>query len=145
MPAQELLQKQPYSLDGQIGYLLRLAYQRHSVIFQHHTLMDLTPTQFAALVRIHEEKSCSQNLLGRKISVDVATIKGVVDRLNKKGLIALSPDPQDRRRTLISLKLKAKEMMDELYSAGELISDETLRLLTVPERDRLLQLLAKIS
>jgi len=103
-----------YNLEQQIGYLLRLAYQRHSVIFQHHMLLDLTPTQFSALVRINEEGSCSQNLLGRKISVDVATIKGVVDRLNKRGLIDLRPDPEDRRRTLISLKPKTKNMMDEL-------------------------------
>lgn len=134
-----------YNLERQIGYLLRLAYQRHSVIFQHHMLLDLTPTQFSALVRINEEESCSQNLLGRKISVDVATIKGVVDRLNKRGLIDLRPDPEDRRRTLISLKPKTKNMMDELCAAGEKISDETLRQLTASEQERLIQLLTKIS
>lgn len=134
-----------YKLEKQIGYLLRLAYQRHSVIFQHHTLLDLTPTQFSALVRINEEQSCSQNLLGRKISVDVATIKGVVDRLYKRGLIDLKPDPEDKRRTLISLKPKTKNMMNELHAAGEKISDETLRQLTASEQERLIQLLSKIS
>lgn len=134
-----------YKLEKQIGYLLRLAYQRHSVIFQHHTLLDLTPTQFSALVRINEEQSCSQNLLGRKISVDVATIKGVVDRLYKRGLIDLKPDPEDKRRTLISLKPKTKNMMNELHAAGEKISDETLRQLTASEQERLIQLLTKIS
>ena len=134
-----------YKLEKQIGYLLRLAYQRHSVIFQHHTLLDLTPTQFSALVRINEEQSCSQNLLGRKISVDVATIKGVVDRLYKRGLIDLKPDPEDKRRTLITLKPKTKNMMNELHAAGEKISDETLRQLTASEQERLLQLLSKIS
>ena len=134
-----------YKLEKQIGYLLRLAYQRHSVIFQHHTLLDLTPTQFSALVRINEEQSCSQNLLGRKISVDVATIKGVVDRLYKRGLIDLKPDPEDKRRTLITLKPKTKNMMKELYAVGEKISDETLRQLTASEQERLIQLLSKIS
>lgn len=134
-----------YKLEKQIGYLLRLAYQRHSVIFQHHTLLDLTPTQFSALVRINEEQSCSQNLLGRKISVDVATIKGVVDRLYKRGLVDLRPDPVDKRRTLISLKPKTKNMMNELHAAGEKISDETLRQLTASEQERLIQLLTKIS
>jgi len=138
-------EKTNYRLEEQIGYLLRLANQRHSVIFQHHTLMELTPTQFAALIRIHEEQSCSQNSLGRKISIDVATIKGVVDRLNKKGLIKLSADAKDKRRTLISLKPSTKAMIDELFSVGKVISDETLRPLSTPERERLLQLLAKIS
>jgi len=77
--------------------------------------------------------------------VDVATIKGVVERLKKKGLVALQPDPNDKRRTLISLKPKAKLLMDELFSVGNTISDETLRPLTAAERERLLQLLNKIS
>lgn len=138
-------EKSKYQLEKQIGYLLRLANQRHSLIFQHHTLMDLTPTQFAALVRIYEEKSCSQNSLGRKTSVDVATIKGVVDRLKNKDLISIRPDPKDKRRTLISLKPETESMMEELYRVGENISDETLRPLTPSEQDRLLQLLTKIS
>jgi len=141
----ELTEKTDYRLEEQIGYLLRLANQRHSIIFQHHCLMELTPTQFAALVRLNEEESCSQNSLGRKISVDVATIKGVVDRLNKKGLIALSTDPKDKRRTVISLKPKTKKMINELHGVGNVISDETLRPLSMSERERLLQLLAKIS
>jgi len=138
-------EKPEYQLDKQIGYLLRLANQRHSLIFQHHTLMELTPTQFSALIRLYEENSCSQNSLGRKISVDVATIKGVVDRLNKKDLVTLQRDPKDKRRTLIGLTPKAERMMDELFSVGTMISDETLRALTTAERERLLQLLQKIT
>ena len=138
-------EKPYYQLDKQIGYLLRLANQRHSLIFQHHTLMELTPTQFSALIRLYEENSCSQNSLGRKISVDVATIKGVVDRLNKKDLVTLQRDPKDKRRTLIGLTPKAERMMDELFSVGTMISDETLRALTTAERERLLQLLQKIT
>jgi len=137
-------EKAEYSLENQIGYLLRLAYQRHSVIFQHHALMDLTATQFSALIRIQEEETCSQNHLGRMISVDVATIKGVVDRLNKKGLITLNADPGDKRRTLISLKPETQTMMEDLRTMGVQISEETLRPLNTTERERLLQLLGKI-
>jgi len=36
-------------------------------------------------------------------------------------------------------------MMDELCTAGEKISDETLRQLTASEQERLMQLLTKIS
>lgn len=134
-----------YKIDQQIGYLLRLAHQRHSMIFQQHMIADLTPTQFSTLVRIHEEKSCSQNLLGRMISVDVATMKGVIDRLKKKGLINLDADPTDKRRTLISLTSDTEEMMGDLLKTGSKISEETLRPLTETEKNRLLQLLTRIT
>jgi len=137
--------REHYRLDDQIGYLLRLANQRHTAIFQHHTVAGLTPTQFAALVRVAERGECSQNHLGRLTSMDVATIKGVVDRLRKKDLVSLSPDPRDRRRTVIRLTEKAASMIDRLHTVGRDISDETLRPLTESEKKRLIKILKKIG
>ena len=42
--------EEAYRLDDQVGYLLRLANQRHTTIFQANTVDGLTPTQFSALV-----------------------------------------------------------------------------------------------
>ncbi|MBV1896693.1 MAG: MarR family winged helix-turn-helix transcriptional regulator [Rhodobacteraceae bacterium] len=134
-----------YRLDSQIGYLLRLASQRHANIFQHHSVLDLTPTQFAALIRVSEVGECSQNHLGRMTSMDVATIKGVVGRLQRKDLVTLRSDPKDKRRTIIALSNKAAAMIDQLHDIGEDISNETLRPLTNNEKTRLLQILEKIS
>lgn len=115
------------------------------MIFQQHMLSDLTPTQFSALIRIHKEKSCSQNHLGRMISVDVATMKGVIDRLKKKGLIDLNEDPSDKRRILISLAPETEEMIEGFQKIGSKVSEETLRPLTASEGNRLIQLLTKIT
>jgi DNA-binding MarR family transcriptional regulator len=134
-----------YKLDEQVGYVLRLASQRHAAIFHDHTLEGITPTQFSALVRIAEIGQCSQNRLGRLVSMDVATIKGVVDRLNKKGLVRLAPDETDKRRTSISLTEKAQGMIDGLRETGLSITEETLKPLSTAERATLLRLLKKIS
>lgn len=88
--------KIPYRLTAQAGYNLRRANQRHVGIFMRH-VQGLTPTQFAALARLAELGPLSQNRLGRETAMDSATIKGVVGRLRAKGLVALSPDPADRR------------------------------------------------
>lgn len=134
-----------YHLDSQIGYLLRMASQRHANIFQHHSVLSLTPTQFAALIRVSEVGECSQNHLGRLTSMDVATIKGVVGRLQRKDLVTLRADPKDKRRTIIALSSKAVAMLDQLYDIGTDISDETLRPLTNSEKTRLVRILKKIS
>ena len=44
-----------YDLDEQVGYLLRLANQRHAGIFQNIISKDLTPTQFSVLIRLAEK------------------------------------------------------------------------------------------
>src|SRR5712691_10096163 len=92
-----------YVLDEQIGFLLRVAMQRHTSIFMSKMVEGLTQTQFAALSKLHEVGPCSQNHLGRLIYLDAATIKGVVDRLRVRGFVATSANQQDRRLRAVAL------------------------------------------
>lgn len=137
-------QSNDYHLDQQIGYLLRLVSQRHSAIFLRAQVHNLTPTQFSALVRVHEVGVCSQNKLGRLTAMDGATIKGVVDRLCKKGLLKQQDDPNDKRRRLISLTEASNGIMSDLFKAGAQISRETTEGLTAKELSTLLKLLNKM-
>ena len=134
-----------YRLDDQVGYLLRLASQRHTALFQSLTLEGLTPTQFSALIRISEQGKCSQNHLGRLAAMDVATIKGVVDRLRQKGLTVTEHDPNDKRRTLISLSSLGAAMVDRMQTVGHAITAETLKPLTPAEQRSLVRILRKLA
>jgi DNA-binding MarR family transcriptional regulator len=134
-----------YDLDLQVGFLLRLATQRHTGIFQAQMPHGLTPTQFAALIRLDGHGPCSQNHLGRLAAMDIATIKGVVDRLRQKGLVATAPSQEDRRRMLVALTAEGQRLIAELQQAGHRITEETLKPLTARERRQLLTLLAKLT
>lgn len=134
-----------YKLDDQVGYVLRLASQRHALVFNKHSELGLTPTQFSALVRVAEMGACSQNLLGRRTAMDVATIKGVVTRLKAKDLIALSPDPGDKRRTVVSLTSKGHAVIEELHAFGEAVTEETLSPLSGDERKVFLEMLKRLT
>ncbi|MFQ3301262.1 MAG: DNA-binding MarR family transcriptional regulator [Planktomarina sp.] len=134
-----------YSLDEQVGFLLRTATQRHAVIFQKHISQNLTPTQFSTLIRIAEHGHLSQNHLGRLAAMDVATIKGVVDRLKAKDLVRSTPDLKDKRRSNISLTEKGQQTVGKLEADGEVISEKTLKPLKLAEQKTLLTLLKKLS
>jgi hypothetical protein len=97
------MSRKPYVLDAQIGFILRQVLQRHVTIFDQRVGKDLTPTQWAALVKLAEVGECSQNHLGRLTAIDVATIKGVIDRLSMRGLTGTTRDPADGRRLLVNL------------------------------------------
>src|ERR1700744_450619 len=92
-----------YILDEQIGFILRQVWQRHAAIFARDIGINLAPTQWAARANLAETGPCSQNQLGRLTAMDVATIKGVIDRLTARGLTETAPDPEDGRRLLVSL------------------------------------------
>jgi len=49
------------------------------------------------LAKLYEVGPCSQNRLGRLTAMDAATIKGVIDRLTKRGFTEVRADLQDAR------------------------------------------------
>ena len=56
----------------------------------------------------------SQNLLGRLVGMDKATMQGVVRRLKERGLVDSRPDPGDARRTLLSLTTEGQRLVNKL-------------------------------
>jgi DNA-binding MarR family transcriptional regulator len=135
----------PYLLEEQVGFLLRQANQRHTTIFAERMIEDLTPTQWAALAKLHERGPLSQNLLGRHTAMDAATIKGVVDRLTARGLAAGEPDPTDARRLRIALTKDGRAVVRRAIAIALAITEETLKPLSATERKSLIRLLGKIT
>jgi MarR family transcriptional regulator, lower aerobic nicotinate degradation pathway regulator len=133
-----------YILDEQIGFILRQVWQRHATIFAKEIGINLTPTQWAALAKLNETGPCSQNQLGRLTAMDVATIKGVIDRLTARGLTETSSDPEDGRRLLVSLTRAGAQMAEKAAAAALAISRETLAPLEPKERETLFALLNKL-
>jgi len=132
-----------YTLDDQVGFLLRRASQRHLTIFSTH-IRDLTPTQFAVLAKLSEKGALSQNALGRMTAMDAATIKGVVDRLGRRGLTTTARDPDDKRRTIVSLSQSARALYQKSIAPALCITDETLAPLTAHEKATFLSCLRKL-
>ncbi len=142
-PAPEL--ESGYVLDEQVGFRLRLAMQRHTAIFMSRIPEGLTQTQFAALAKLHEVEPCSQNQLGRLISLDAATIKGVVDRLGARGFVTTVADPTDRRRRAVMLTHEGRRASEAAEQAAAGITAETLAPLSPEEQRTIVELLRKIS
>ncbi len=145
-PASDAADTAGYVLEEQIGHLLRRAHQRATALFlETMAELDLTPTQYAALVKIGEVGEISQNHLGRLTAMDPATSQGVIRRLEARGLIALRPDPNDRRRTLLSLNAAGKRLVPAAIARGRAITAHTLAPLDPEAQAALLGLLKQLT
>ena len=135
-----------YTVEHQIGYLLRRAHQRATALFQAN-IGDpgTTPTQFTSMVKLGEHGELSQNLLGRLVGLDKATTQGVVRRLRDRALIAARPDPTDARRTLLRLTPSGEQVLARLVANGPRVSAETLKPLSEAEQRTLLGLLSRLT
>jgi DNA-binding MarR family transcriptional regulator len=145
-PAKADVAEPVYRLEEQVGHLLRRAHQRHTAIFQEAIgASQLTPLQFAALVKLNDLGEVSQNQLGRLTAMDAATMQGVIQRLATRGLIARRPDPGDRRRLLLSLTPEGAALIGEAIARGHAITELTLAPLSPAERAAFIALLARLA
>jgi MarR family transcriptional regulator, lower aerobic nicotinate degradation pathway regulator len=134
-----------YVLDDQVGFLMRVAMQRHTALFSARMVGGLTQTQFAALAKLYEVGPCSQNQLGRLIYLDAATIKGVVDRLGARGFLTALADPQDRRRRAVALTERGRLVTEAAEQVAADITAATLKPLSAEEQRQVTRLLKKLG
>ncbi|RDV05678.1 MarR family winged helix-turn-helix transcriptional regulator [Undibacter mobilis] len=134
-----------YVLDEQVGFLMRIATQRHTAIFTANMVDGLTQTQFAALAKLYETGPSSQNQLGRLIYLDAATIKGVVDRLSARGFVTALSDPKDRRRRAVTLTDEGRRVTEAALQVAAQITAQTLAPLTAAEQRTVATLLKKLG
>ena len=134
-----------YSVEDQIGYILRRTHQRATAIFE--SVMgdfQITPTQFTTMIKLQDLGEVSQNRLGRMAAMDPATTFGVISRLKKRDLITQRTDPNDARRVLLRLTPEGDTCANAMRDIATRVTEDTLAPLTGNERKTLLALLAKL-
>ncbi|MGR3456034.1 MarR family winged helix-turn-helix transcriptional regulator [Pseudooceanicola sp.] len=97
------------------GHLIRRLHQLSTRVFSQQMRAagwDLTPIQFAALDVLRARPGLDQAGLAEAIAKDRATIGGVVDRLEQKGLVARIVSPRDRRARVLTLTPEGEAARD---------------------------------
>lgn len=128
------------------GHLIRRLHQQSTSVFQARTQeagFDLTSVQFAALDAISEQTGIDQANLAATIGFDRATIGGVVDRLEQKGLMLRTVSPNDRRARVLQLTDDGQELLASCSPVVQSLQDEILGPLTKQERVLFLKLAQK--
>ena len=103
--------KQQLDVGTSVGFLLAKAFQRACVLFKEEFEgYDLTPQQFGLLGFLWQEDGITQAELSARSQIDRTTMGGLIDRLEKEGLLARRSHPEDRRAYRICLTEKGKAL-----------------------------------
>ena len=119
------------------GHLIRRLHQQSTQVFQAQTQaagFDLTSVQFAALDAIAQQPGIDQASLATTISFDRATIGGVIDRLEHKGLVQRVVSAQDRRSRQLHLTPEGEQLLAASRPVVEALQAEILAPLSKAER-----------
>jgi DNA-binding MarR family transcriptional regulator len=98
----------------------------------------------ATLRRAGEPYSLTPTELFRSMMLSSAAMTNRIDRLEERGLVRRSPDPDDRRGVRISLTEEGLALIEEAVGAHVGAEEELLRSLSGREREQLAGLLRKL-
>src|SRR5579872_3390690 len=94
----------------------------------------LTGPQMLCLRQIAEHGALTTGALARGMALSPATLTGILDRLEIRGLIGRERRPEDKRRVLVSLTAMGREMAGELPSPLQARFGAKLEALNAQER-----------
>ena len=115
------------SYRDNIVFLLAKAHQRaQSVLKGYLQTFGLTPMQCLFMETLWEEDGLSVGEIGRRISLDTATLAGVLDRMVTAGWVRRETDPDDGRVARVYLTEKAQVAIDDLAAVRERANNELL-------------------
>ena len=130
----------------EIAMALRAAYlamhRRSDAQFARH---GVTADQFVLLAALAGGGAVTQRDLARRTFSDPNTVRAMLLLLEKRGLIARTPDPADGRVRTVALTPKGRRAYRALWEAGEPVRARLLASLGPSEPEALLDLLGRVT
>ncbi len=130
---------------GAVARRLRMAAM--AALAQH----DVTPSQVRAIRVLAAQEGGPENRgvrskdLAERLKIAPRSATEVVDALEQKGLVRRSPDPGDRRATLVSLTDRGHALAEEVRRTRGVASEQLLERLTPTDRADLARILRKLQ
>jgi DNA-binding MarR family transcriptional regulator len=86
--------------------------------------LGFSPGQFPVLLALWDEDGLTQRQLLDRLEVEQATLANTLSRMERDGLIARSPHPNDRRAQIIALTERGRELEALALDAAAQADDE---------------------
>ena len=88
---------------------------------------DISAPQLIVLAYVANKEADSAAALCKSISYDPGAMTRMIDRLQEKGLIRRTPNPEDRRATNLELTAAGRALYPQLLAAKETVQAQFLR------------------
>jgi DNA-binding MarR family transcriptional regulator len=105
----------------------------------------LTPAQLNVLAQLSRHGAMSQQELAGRLLVSKGNVCGLIDRLERRGLVERCADRQDRRINMLHLSEAGRQLATLAVPAHEEFVRRQLSSLSRSEQQELLALLSKLD
>lgn len=137
--------QQTYKHQAPLGYLIhevaRLMKRRFEEEAKTH---GITLPQWRVLGQIAMNEGITQVQIATATEIDPMTVSGVLDRLDKRGLIDRYADPTDSRAKLARLTAEGEALYTTARKVGLAMYEASLEGVTEDEREALIGVLSRM-
>lgn len=105
---------------------------------------DARKWHYAALAALEESGPASQATLSARTGIHRSDLVAVINELAARDMVERTPDPEDRRRNVITLTPSGRRQLRTLEQILAAAQDELLAPLSGQEREQLVHLLGRV-
>jgi DNA-binding MarR family transcriptional regulator len=137
--------RKPAAAEQSIGYLFRYGYRAFArAISIELQPFEISSGQWSVLRVLWETEGLSQVELAENMRVEKASLTGMLDVMERRGLISRTRNTEDRRKVNIHLTPRARALKDKLLPYRAKINRKATRGMTPEEVETLLRLLTQV-
>lgn len=121
--------------------------QLEELLARHFARFNLSQPRFNALMelRLAGEEGLPLSELGQRMLVSRANITGLIDRLERDGLVTREADPRDRRIIRARITLRAMEMLEMILPVHTELICRAMSPLTADEQRTMVDMLVRLQ
>ncbi|WP_059413179.1 MarR family winged helix-turn-helix transcriptional regulator [Cupriavidus basilensis] len=127
------------------GFLLRRAHQISVAIFEDSfAALELTPSQYAVLIALHNIERASQNDVARALGVNKVSVSQVAQSLEERGWVTRETSADDRRQRQLALSAKGRKALSRSMEMADAAYDALMAPFDAAERRQFIALLQRV-
>jgi DNA-binding MarR family transcriptional regulator len=127
------------------SWLISRAYAySHRLLAEGFAAAGFRGYHYRLLAALEEFGPASQAALGRRTGIDRSDVVAALNELADRWLIQRSPDPDDRRRNIITITPAGTHQLRTLDEILAAVQDELLAPLSAADRTKFIRLLTRL-
>ena len=106
---------------------------------------DITAAQFSVIIQIYlSVQPITAAEIAERLGSDRPTISGIINRLEKKGIILKAYNPEDKRSSYLEIKEEAKELVHKIKTISDEVTTELFSIYSKEDARELTAMLSKL-
>ena len=107
---------------------------------------DITAAQFSVIIQIHSsERPITASEISQRLGSDKPTISGIINRLEKKGIVVKVANPKDKRSSYLEIFKECNKLVDKMKTISDELTIDIFSIYSNEEAEKLTEMIYKLN